>query len=42
MYKKVKLATIVENDPKAPFSIVTTPRCKEGRYAFTWIASLYP
>ena len=24
---KVKLATIVEGDPKAPFSIATTPRC---------------
>ena len=23
---KVKLATIVEGDPKAPFSIATTPR----------------
>ena len=26
--KKVKLATIVEGDPKAPFSIATTPRCR--------------
>ena len=24
---KVKLATIVEGDPKAPFSVATTPRC---------------
>ena len=24
-----KLATIVEGDPKAPFSIATTPKCRE-------------
>ena len=28
-----KLATIVEGDPKAPFSIATTPRCRGGRYS---------
>ena len=39
---KVKLATIVEGDPKAPFSIATTPRCREGRYSIPWIAPLYP
>ena len=39
---KVKLATIVEGDPKAPFSIATTPRCRGGRYSFHWIAPLYP
>ena len=27
LISKVKLATIVEGDPKAPFSIATTPRC---------------
>ena len=27
-HKKVQLATIVEDDPKAPFSITTTPRCR--------------
>ena len=32
---EVKLATIVEGDPKAPFSIATTPRCRGGRYSFT-------
>ena len=32
--KKVKMATIVEGDPKAPFSIATTPRCRGGRYSF--------
>ena len=31
---KVKLATIVEGDPKAPFSIATTPMCRGGRYSF--------
>ena len=31
-----KLATIVEGDPKAPFSIATTPRCSGGRYSFPW------
>ena len=25
------LATIVEGNPKAPFSIATTPRCRGGR-----------
>ena len=39
---KVKLATIVEGNPKAPFSIATTPRCRGGRYSFPWIAQLYP
>ena len=28
------MATIVEGNPKAPFSIATTPRCKGGRYSF--------
>ena len=41
--KKVKLETIlVESDSKAPFSIATTPRCREGRYFIPWIAPLYP
>ena len=39
---KVKLATIVEGDPKAPFSIATTPRCRGGRYSIPRIAPLYP
>ena len=33
-YSKVKLATIVEGNPKAPFSIATTPMCRGGRYSF--------
>ena len=39
---KVKLATIVEGDPKAPFSIATTQRCRGGRYSIPRIAPLYP
>ena len=40
--KVVKLATVVEGEPKAPFSIATTPRCRGGRDFFSWIAPLYP
>ena len=39
---KVKLATLVAGDPKAPFSIATIPRCRRGRYSIPWIAPLYP
>ena len=39
---KVKLATEVEGNQKAPFSIATTPRCREERYSFSWIAPLNP
>ena len=39
---KVKLVTVVEGDPKAPFSIATTPRCRGGHYSFPWIGPLYP
>ena len=38
--KYVKLATVVEGDQKAPFSIATTPKWR-GRYYFPWIAPLY-
>ena len=38
---KVKLATLVEGDPKTPFSIATTLRCKGRRYSIAWIAPLY-
>ena len=40
--KSKKLATLVEGDPKASFSIATTPRCREGHYSIRWIAPLYP
>ena len=36
------LAALVEGDPKASFSIATTPKCRGGRYSFPWIAPLYP
>ena len=39
---KVKLTTLVKGDPKAPFSIATTPRCRGGRYSIPRIAQLYP
>ena len=42
MQVKSKVATIVEGDLKARFSMVTTPRCRGGRYSFPWIAPLYP
>ena len=35
------MATVVEGDPKVPFSIVTTPGCTDGHYSFPWIAPLY-
>ena len=40
MYKVVKLVTIVKGDPKAPFSIATTPRCRGGCYSIPRIALL--
>ena len=36
----VSWLTIVMSDPKAPFSIATTMRCRGGCYSFPWIASL--
>ena len=35
------MATIVEGDPKAPFSKATTPGCEGGRYSFPWIVPIY-
>ena len=40
--KKKKLATVVEGYSKAPFSIATTPRCREGRQSFPMIVPIYP
>ena len=34
---KEKLATAVEDNPKAPFSIAPTLRCREVRYSFLWL-----
>ena len=39
---KVTFTTVVKGDPKAPFSIATTPRCRGGPYSFPQIAPLYP
>ena len=39
---EVKLATIVEDTPKAPFSTATKSRGREGCYSFPWISPLYP
>ena len=36
------MATVVKADQKAPFSIATTLRCREGCYSFPLIATLYP
>ena len=36
-----KLATLVDGDPKAPFSIATTPRCRGGHYSIALIAPPY-
>ena len=33
--KSKKLATLVEGDPKAPFSIATTPGCRAGATSFS-------
>ena len=39
---KVKLATWVKGDQKAPFSIATKLRCRGGCYSIPWTAPLYP
>ena len=41
-FQKVKLATVVEGNQKAPFSIAATPMCSGERYPFPRIAPLYP
>ena len=38
----INLASVVEGDQKASFSIATTPRCRGGRYYIALIAPLYP
>ncbi len=37
IYKRVKLMTIVEGDPKASFSIATTPNSRGGHYSVLWM-----
>ena len=41
-WKNRKMATVIEIDPKTPFSIASTTRCRGGRYFIPWIAPLYP
>ena len=36
------MATLVDGDQKASFTIATTVRCTVRRYYFPWIAQLYP
>ena len=39
---KVKLATIVEGDPKDPLQIAPTPISRQGRNSIPRVAPLYP
>ena len=39
---KVKLATLVEGDPKTPFSIAMTQRCRDGCYSIPRISYTLP
>ena len=41
-HEQHKQLILVEGDPKAPFSIATTPRCRGERHSFPSIAPLYP
>ena len=36
------VSKVGEGDPKALFSIATTPRYRGGWYSFLWIAPPYP
>ena len=40
IYIYLSSPTVVECDPKAAFSIASTPRCRGGYYSFSWIAPL--
>ena len=40
--EKVKLATAVDGDSKAPLSIATTPTSGRGLNSILWIATLHP
>ena len=42
IHSKAQLATIVEGDQNAPFSIATTLMCRGGCYSFPWIVPLHP
>ena len=34
---KVKLANLIEDDPKPPFPIATPMRCRRGSYSSPWL-----
>ena len=38
---KVKLGTVIEGNPKAPFSLATTPRCRGEGYSLSRINPLF-
>ena len=40
IYIYISWLTVVQCDPTIPFPIATSPRCREGRYFFPWIAPL--
>ena len=40
--KSKKLATVVDGDPKAPFTIATTPMYRGGHYSFSLDYSTLP
>ena len=42
IYIYISLETVVEVDPKATFSIATTPRCRGGRILLSLNRSTYP
>ena len=42
IYIHIKLATGVESDPKALFSLATVLKCRRRRYSVPWISPLYP
>ena len=42
IYIYIYIYIVEGGDPKAPFSIATTPRCRGGRYPIPRIAPLYP
>ena len=39
--REVKLTTVVKGDPKAPFLIATTPKCRGGHYSFPFTLDPY-
>ena len=36
------LVTVIEDDPKAPFLIATTPRSRRKNYSFPCMVPFYP